>query len=312
MSTQSALPLKKRGTESGTRTAVTVVVLTYNEEANLERCLQSVAGWAQEIVVIDSFSTDSTINIAERYADRIMQHKYDGHAQQWAFALKEVSFATEWIFAMDADFVLTAELKRAIDQAIEQGASSDIQGYYVRHKQIFRGKFIRYGTIYPRYWLRLFRHGKGYVDELDLVDLHFYVDGKTAKLEFDLIEDNRKERDIGFWVNKQVKFAKKQALEELKRQDTKLSFPVPPRLLGSPDQRTLWLKSKWYRLPLFVRPILYFAYRYFLRLGFLDGREGFVYHFTQALLYRLLVDIELFDLRAARITENSKGKSNEI
>ncbi|MGN6136023.1 MAG: glycosyltransferase family 2 protein [Aureliella sp.] len=295
--------------ESHSRTPVTVVVLTFNEEINVQRCLESVAGWAQEIVVVDSFSTDATVEIARRYTDRVVQHKYEGHAQQWGYALKELEFSTEWIFAMDADFVLTDGLRKAIDQAIASENATDIHGYYVRHKQIFRGKFIRFGTIYPRYWLRLFRHGKGFVDELDLVDLHFYVDGKTAKLEYDLIEDNHKERDIGFWVNKQVKFAKKQALEELKRLDKNMSFPVRPSLFGSPDQRTLWLKSRWYRMPLFIRPILYFVYRYFLRLGFLDGREGFVYHFTQALLYRLLVDIELYDLRAARAAERSKGEA---
>jgi len=173
---------------------------------------------------------------------------------------------------------------------------SGANGYYVRHKQIFRGKFIRFGSIYPRYWLRLFRKGTARIDAHDLVDLHFYVQGETRRIEFDVIEDNAKERDIGFWVTKQCKFAKKQAIEEWKRNQASVSFPVVPTLFGTPDQRTLWLKKHWYRMPLYIRPFLYFFYRYVVRLGFLDGKQGFIYHFTQAFLYRLIVDIELDSL----------------
>lgn len=282
---------------------LTVVVLTFNEEVNLERCLQSVAGWCRDIIVVDSYSTDRTLEIARRYTEKIFQHAYAGHAQQWHWALTQVPLEQPWILAMDADFVASAELRQQISTALA-GGSAEVAGYYVRHRQIFRGRFIRWGTIYPRYWLRLFRRGQGYVDQHDLVDLHFYVRGGVGRLEADVIEDNHKERDIGFWVNKQVKFAGRQAEEEFRRQTDQVSFPVQPALLGTPDQRTLWLKSWWYRLPLFVRPFLYFGYRYFLRLGFLDGREGFIYHFTQALLYRLLVDIELSDLRAAAAQRN--------
>lgn len=277
---------------------VTVVVLTFNEEQNIEKCLQSVADWGAEIYVVDSFSTDRTLEIARKYTDKVVQHAYDGHAQQWQFALDHLSMSTEWVFAMDADFVATPELRKAIEQVMS--SDSDIDGYYVRHRQVFRGKFIRWGTIYPRYWLRLFRRSKVSVDAHDLVDLHFYVDGKTAKIEFDVIEDNYKESDISFWVNKQCKFAKRQAEEEFRRRFQNIEFPVKPSLFATPDQRTLLLKKYWYKMPLFVRPFLYFFYRYFVRLGFLDGKQGFIYHFTQAFLYRLLVDIELDDLLKRR------------
>lgn len=270
---------------------VSVVILTFNEEQNIERCLQSVSGWADEIFLVDSFSSDGTLEIARKYTEKIVQHKYDGHAQQWQFALENLQFKNEWILALDADFILTRELAEGIALAIQP--NSDINGYYVRHRQVFRGRFIRHGTIYPRYWLRLFRRGCVSVDANDLVDLHFYVNGKTEKIEFDVIEDNHKERDISFWINKQCKFAKRQAEEEVLRKYGKTKFPVNPSLTGTPDQRTLFLKKYWYRMPLFVRPFIYFLYRYLFRLGFLDGKEGFIYHFTQAFLYRLLVDIEL-------------------
>lgn len=274
--------------------SVSVVVLTFNEEQNIEKCLKSIKQWGAEIFVVDSFSTDRTLEIVKNYTSNIVQHKYEGHAQQWQFALDCLDVKTEWVFAMDADFVLTPELCDAVHQIT--CAETDCDGFYVRHRQVFRGKFIRFGTIYPRYWLRLFRKGKVSVDANDLVDLHFYVDGKIGKIEFDVIEDNKKESDIAFWVEKQCKFAKRQAHEEFRRRTEKLQFPVEPSLLGTPDQRTLFLKKYWYKMPLFVRPFVYFFYRYILRLGFLDGKQGFIYHFTQAFLYRLMVDIELDDL----------------
>jgi len=280
-------------------TPVSVVVLSFNEEDNIERCLKSVHGWAQEIFLVDSFSTDRTKEIARRYTDKVIDHEYVGHAQQWSFALNSLPFNTEWIMAMDSDMVATEELKSGVAEAID--SDTDTAGYYVRHRQIFRGRFIRHGTIYPRYWLRLFRRGSGYVDQQDLVDLHFYVRGETECIEFDMVEDNVKDRDIGFWISKQAKFAKRQAVEEFQRANDCQEYPVRPSLFGTPDQRTLWLKVRWYKMPLFVRPFLYFFYRYVVRLGILDGHEGFVYHFTQALLYRLLVDIELHDLRKQKV-----------
>lgn len=271
---------------------LSVVIMTFNEELNVEHCLRWVHGWADEIFVVDSFSTDQTLDIVRRYTDLVFQHAYEGHSQQWNWALQSLPFNNSWVLALDADFSVTPELREAITQVVSVD-DPNIDGYYVRHRQIFRGRFIRHGTIYPRYWLRLFRRQKVYIDEHDLVDLHFYVKGGTGRLEYDVIEDNRKEREIAFWIEKQIRFAKQQAVEELQRRTGSTSTPVPPKFFGTPNQRTLWLKNLWYRLPLYVRPFLYFLYRYILRLGFLDGKEGFLYHFTQAFLYRLLVDVQL-------------------
>jgi glycosyltransferase involved in cell wall biosynthesis len=276
---------------------LTVVVLTFDEEVNIKRCLDSVADWNVDIFVLDSYSNDRTVEIARRYTTNIFQHKYEGHAQQWDYALKNLPFRTKWALAMDADFSITPELKRAIDRKLS--GPVDVNGFYVRHRQVFRGRFIRHGTIYPRYWLRLFRLDSVMVDPHDLVDLHFYVKGASGQIEYDLIEDNAKERDLSFWISKQCKFAKKQALEEITRRKHSIPFPEKPTLFGTPDQRTLWLKKYWYRLPLYIRPFLFFGYRYFLRFGFLDGKQGFLYHLTQAFLYRLLVDVEIDNLLTA-------------
>lgn len=290
------------------RRPLSVFVMTYNEELNLERCLESVCERAGEVIIVDSFSSDHTLEIARRYTDRIYQHPYEAHPQQWQWTLSQVPFRYEWIFAVDADFQVTPALWDEIAQALARGDPA-VNGYFVRHRQIFRGRFLRHGTMYPRYWLRLFRRTKVHLDPRDLVDVHFYVEPPVGRLEQDVVEDNRKEREIAFWIEKQLRFAHRQAVEELHGEDTEHALPARARLLGTPDERTLWLKAVWRRLPRYVRPWLLFAYRYVLRLGFLDGKEGFLYHFTQALVYRTLVDARMEELEAAvRATHGAAAK----
>lgn len=275
--------------QSSSTGPVSVVVMTFNEEANVGACLESVAGWADEIFVVDSFSTDRTEEIARGFPVTFVQHAYKSHPDQWSWALQNLTFKNQWVLALDADFRVSPELRAALAREIPQLPAA-VNGLYVRHKQIFRGRFMEHGTIYPRYWLRLFRVGTVWVDAEDLVDLHFYVRGETKKIEYDIAEDNAKERDLSFWLAKQLRFAERAAVEEIRRRNAVVTSPIQPSLFGSPDQRTLWLKERWYTFPLYLRSVIYFLYRYILRLGFLDGKEGFLYHFTQALVYRVAVD----------------------
>jgi hypothetical protein len=139
----------------------------------------------------------------------------------------------------------------------------------------------------------LFRRSKGQLDERDLMDHHFYVQGATGKLEHDLVEENFKENDLQFWIDKHNGYAKRLAEEEFGKRQRANKPMIRANLFGNPDERTLWLKERWYGLPLYVRPGLYFFYRYFVRLGFLDGKEGFLFHFLQGFWFRLLVDVYL-------------------
>lgn len=274
---------------------ITAIILTYNEEENLEKCLNSISGWADEMVIVDSFSTDKTLELAGKYTDKIYQNKYEGHPQQWQWTLDNVPIKNNWIFAIDADFIVTEELWEDIGQRIG-GLDEEVCGLYVRHKEVFRGRPILHGGVYPSYWLRIFRKDKVRIDENELVDVHFYVGGKADKVEYDVEERNYKDDNIFFWIQKQNTFAKRHALEEIRRKDKLLKSPEKPNFFGNPDQKKLFLKLIWYRFPLFWRPLFYFLYRYFLRGGFLDGKEGFIYHFTQGFLYRMLVDINIDEI----------------
>jgi glycosyltransferase involved in cell wall biosynthesis len=285
---------------------IAAVILTYNEEHNIRRCLESVQGRCAELIVVDSFSTDGTTEIASEYAARVYQHRYEGHPQQWKWLLARIPFESEWVFAIDADFEVTSELWSELNRVLAN-PSLDLSGVYVCHRQIFRGRFLRHGTIYPRYWLRVFQKSRVRVDENDLVDVHFLVDGKTATVEGDVIEDNVKDRKLDLWIEKQFRFAKKQAEEELNRRHRISGQRATRRLLGNPDERIACLKEMWYRAPGYARPFVLFFYRYIIRLGFLDGKPGLVYHFTQALLYRLMVDV-LLDEQAGLSAQSQSDK----
>ena len=273
---------------------VTVVVTTFNEEQNLERCLQSLT-WAAEVIVVDSFSTDRTVEIAQAHSVQVVQHVYESHPQQWRWILEDLPLTHEWVFAVDADFIVTPELWKSLEACITD-PSNPCNGFYVRHAQVFMGRLLRHGTLYPRFWLRVFRRHLGGVDDKDLVDVHFKVAGHCGYLEGDLFEDNVKDRDLSSWVNKQLRFAARQATEEVARRSSLASPDLKALMWSSPDKRIENLKLVWFRLPLFFRPIILFFYRYVLTGGFLDGRQGLVYHFTQALFYRFAVDVYLDEL----------------
>lgn len=274
-------------------TPVSVVITTYQEEANIEACLRSVAGWAEQIVVVDSGSTDRTLDICSGYTDEIVAHDYVDHASQWAWALRNTSLRNAWLLALDADNIVTAELRAQIDEVVAE-APNEFAGYYVRHTHYFRNRPVR-GL--KAKWLRLVRHERARVDESELVDVRFVVDGRIGSLSGAIVESNQKELSIDFWIDKHTKFAQRMAAEEVLRRSGRLPRSVAPKLVGAgPEQRMLWLKERWYAMPLYVRPFIYFVYRFFLRLGFLDGMNGLVYHVLQAFWFRLLVDIKIGEL----------------
>jgi glycosyltransferase involved in cell wall biosynthesis len=277
---------------------LTAIILTYNEEANLTACLTSLQGLPLTITIVDSGSNDRTLRIAAEHGARVVAHPFESHVSQWRWALQQVDPKSEWVLGLDADQYLSPELSCELAELFrgEDPRLHKFRGFYLNRRQIFRGQWIRHGGYYPKYLLKLFRADSVQLDERDLIDHHFYVSGKTAKLRGDLIEDNRKERDITFWISKHVRYAGLHAQEELWRRTASSPWLIRPAAFGTPDQRVAWLKTLWYHMPLYARPFVYFFYRYFVRAGFLDGKQGFIFHFIQGFWYRLLVDIRIDDL----------------
>lgn len=275
------------------RAPVTAIILTFNEEANIGHCLECVSGLPDEIFIVDSGSTDKTVEICRKYTDRIYIHPFVDSASQWNWALDNLPIGHDWILPLDADHRLSETLKSQVRKVV---INQDIQfsGYYGKHQYLFMGSPIR---GFKEYGLRLFRRSRTRLDDSELVDFRFVVDGRTAKLSGITYEDNYNERSIDFWIDKHQKFSSRVATEEVLRRLGVIRWAMRPRLLGNPDERVLWLKERWYASPLYARSLLYFGYRYILRLGFLDGRNGLLYHFMHALWFRLLVDVKITEIK---------------
>lgn len=280
---------------------ITAVVLTYNEAPNIRRCLESIKGFCK-IYVVDSGSTDQTVAICQEYTDQIHVHAYTNHASQWQWALDNLPIKTTWVLALDADFQVSDALKEALRERL-QGVADQVDGIYVRHRYVFGGATIRFGGT-KHYWLRIVRHGKSRADLSDLVDFRFLVEGKTIEWNASVVEYNRHDDDISTWLLKQDKFAVRLAVEEELRRAAMLHWERNPRFFGNADERIMWLRDRWLRLPLFLRPVAYFVYRYLLALGFLDGRGGFLYHVLQGFWLRTVVDWKIWQLRQLQLSSN--------
>lgn len=284
---------------------VAAIVLCFNERENIRHCLESVKGWA-DIFVVDSGSTDGTQAVCAEYTANIVEHPYASHALQWQWSLDNLTLANDWILALDADFVVTPELRHQIECDLER-LPSNVGGVFVRHRYVFGGGPIRFGGT-KQFWLRLIRRGRAQPDPSDLVDFRFVVDGETRQWSGAVIEYNRYDDDISVWTKKQDKFSLRLAVEEEMRRRGHIGWQGQPALLGNPDQKFMRLRDWWGRCPLFLRPVAYFVYRYFLMFGCLDGRPGFLYHVLQGFWLRLMVDWKIMQIRGARLTDAELGE----
>jgi glycosyltransferase involved in cell wall biosynthesis len=271
---------------------VAVIVLTYNEELNIAQALDSVKGWARELFIVDSFSTDRTLDLARPYGCHIVQHKFENYARQRNFALDELPIQSEWVLFLDADEWLPAELKQEISTTL--AAKPEVNGFYLNRRLMWMGRWVRRG-YYPSRILRLFRRGKGRCEDRE-VNEHLIVEGATALLKEDFIHEDRK--GVSDWIAKHNRYATLEAQTLLAVKRDAAYQEIDARLSGTQAERKRWLRHRvWNRMPPLIRPFFYFLYRYVLKGGFLDGREGFIFHFLQALWFPLLIDIKYLELK---------------
>lgn len=276
---------------------VSVIILTFNEELHIERCIASVKSFAKHVFVIDSYSTDATVDIAKQLGAQVYQNAWTNHAIQVNWALDNLPIDTKWIFRLDADEFVTAELSREIRERMTLLPEA-VTGVYLTRRVFFMGRWIKHGCYYPLSFLRLWKRGHGRCEER-WMDEHIKLsDGDTLKFEYDFVDDNK--RSLGWWTEKHNGYATREAIETLNvHYNLFVADTVEPNLLGTQEQRKRWLKNIYIGFPLFIRPFIYFSYRYFLKRGFLDGKEGLVCHFLQGFWYRFLVDAKIYEIRRA-------------
>ncbi|WP_443938100.1 glycosyltransferase family 2 protein [Pedobacter sp. MW01-1-1] len=273
------------------------VILTFNEEIHLPRLLESIKDLQAPIYILDSGSTDKTLEIAAQYQATIQQNTFINHPKQWHFALHNFDIKSPWIIGLDADQIVSKALLKQL-QSFNLNEYADINGIYFNRKNFFQGKWIRYGGYFPFYQLKMFRTGLGYSDLNENMDHRFIVPGKTIIWkDAYLIEENLKENDIQFWLKKHERYSDLIAEEEIERSKKLRKQSLKPRVFGNPDEQRAFLKKIWWNLPLGLRPYLYFSYRMIFKLGLLDGKKGIYFHYLQGFWFRKLVDKKIHLLK---------------
>ncbi len=276
---------------------IAALILTKNEEKHIARCIRSLKDVCEEIWVIDSFSTDKTVEIARDLGARVCQHKWTNYATQFNYGLNRCSIRSEWIWRIDADEFLEGSIGHAVKDALA-ACDNAVNGVYVRKRIDFMGRPLLHGGWYPSYHLKVFRRGHGECENR-WMDEHIRIfDGKTIVVE----EGNQVDanlNDLTWWTEKHNGYATREMVDMLMMEygmDDKAQ-EIRAKLFGTEEQRKRWLKMRYVKAPLFVRPLVNFFFRYILKGGFLDGKEGFIWHILQGFWYRMLVDCKIFELK---------------
>jgi len=282
---------------------VSVLVPTRNEGRNLSRCLEPLIGWADEIVVVDSRSTDDTVEIAESFGATVLQFDYEGgwpKKRQWA--LDTFSFRNEWILLLDADEILLDPIKTEIADAI---SADDQDGYWLRFQLYFLGRQLRFGG-FELWKLFLFRHSRGrYERRLEdqdesMSDIeiheHVVVDGSVGRLRKPIRHENW--NSLYRYIQKHNEYSQWEAKVYFENAGGELEASP----FGNQAQRRRWLKKQLVRVPGF--PLITFFYHYIFRLGFLDGRPGLIYCGLKA-VQRFHAKAKLYELKI------TSGRSRE-
>ncbi|MFM6134466.1 MAG: glycosyltransferase family 2 protein [Sphaerospermopsis kisseleviana] len=286
---------------------VSVLVPAKNEELNLPACLTSLAR-ADEIFIVDSQSTDKSIEIGEKYGASVVQFHFNGRwPKKKNWSLENLPFRNEWVLIVDCDERITPELWDDIAEAIQ---SDEYDGYYLNRRVFFLGKWIRYGGKYPDWNLRLFKHKKGRYENLNTEDIantgdnevheHVILPGKVGYLKNDMLHEDF--RDLYHWLERHNRYSNWEArvyYNLLTNKDE--TGTIGGKLFGDAVQRKRFLKTIWVRLP--FKPFLRFILFYIIQRGFLDGKAGYIYGRLLS-QYEYQIGVKLYELR------NCGGKLN--
>jgi glycosyltransferase involved in cell wall biosynthesis len=279
---------------------VSVLIPAKNEEANLPACLESVK-CADEIFLVDSQSSDRTIEIATNYGVNIVQFQFNGRwPKKKNWSLENLPFRNEWVLIVDCDERITPELWAEIADIIQ---NPEYAGYYLNRRVFFLGQWIRHGGRYPDWNLRLFKHKLGRYENLGTEDIpntgdnevheHVILAGKAGYLKNDMMHEDF--RDIYEWLARHNRYSNWEArvyYNLLTGQDD--SGTIGANLFGNAVQRKRFLKKIWVRLP--FKPLLRFILFYIIQRGFLDGRAGYIYGRLMG-QYEYQIGVKLYELR---------------
>ncbi|MBO4897354.1 MAG: glycosyltransferase family 2 protein [Clostridia bacterium] len=269
---------------------LTAIILACNEEKNIKACIESISDLAKRIVVIDSGSTDKTAEIAKELGAEVLFHEWINYATQYNWGVENADVKTKWILRIDADERLTKESAKEIETLCLQNEDTDVNGIVLRFKVSFLGRDLKHGGIYPFKKLLVYKKDFGYMENRNMDEHILLKSGRSVEVKNDSLHYDFK--DLTAWIDKHNKYSSREVLDffqsKIERQD----------LSGLSKTARFKRKIKfgiYYKLPSGLRAHLYYIYRYYLKAGFLDGREGKIFAFLQAYWYRYLVDAKIYE-----------------
>lgn len=270
---------------------ISVIILTYNEKIHIERCINNAKKFAKDIYLVDCFSDDGTVEIAKSMGAKVFQHPWENYSKQFNWALQNLPINTEWVWRMDADEYLSAELIDELHKKLPS-LENGINGFTAPCLRIFMGRYIKHGII-PLILLRLFKI-KYAICENRFMDEHIQLsEGTIGALKKPFYDDNL--NGLTWWTNKHNSYATREAIDLLMTE-----YGLYENTIVNSGEHSAAIrkkKLKYIKMPLFWRAFAFFVLRYFFRLGFLDGKEGFLWHFLQGFWYRTLADAKVYEIK---------------
>jgi glycosyltransferase involved in cell wall biosynthesis len=291
--------------------SLSVIILTYNENIHLKRCINSIKDIATEIFIVDSFSSDETVELSQSLGANVYQNKWKNYATQFNWGLKNCPIKTKWVMRLDADEVITPELAAEIKVAICKDDGT--RGFVLNRGHIFLGKKMKHGGTYPTKLLRIWENANGYCEN-KWMDEHIILKerGKIKELKHSFWDHNL--NHIGWWTEKHNGYATREAIDQLNKKYNLFNIEDARNDTTQQSKLKKLLKNRVYeKFPKSFRSFLYFLYRYIIRLGFLDGYQGLVWHFLQGFWYRFLIDVKVYEIekKAKKEGKNVKEVINE-
>lgn len=268
---------------------ITIIIPTVNEELNISKCIRSLKGFSKTIFVVDSNSSDKTKEISESLGAVVLQGDWNTFSEKINWAMNNIPIKTKWVMRIDADEILC---KGFIDKwKLECVKDQMSDAYAVNRRFAFLGQEMRFGGWGGLWDVRIWKHGHAEMERRP-IDEHLIIDGTLSRLNVKILDDNL--NGVSAWIYKHNTYSNNEALIFDKLKNTKAHGDKTAKFKR-------FLKNKiYYNVPLLIRPFLFFIYRYFILLGFLDGRKGFIFHVLHSFWYRFLVDVKIFEQQLKR------------
>ena len=278
---------------------ITAIILTRNEEINIADCIKSIKKSVKRIIVIDSFSEDKTVEIAKRLGAEVYQHQFENYAKQYMYGVEKANADTVWTLRIDADERFTPRSAKELEMLCNNNVDTDIAGIVLRFKKNFLGKDLYHGGVYPWKKMNCYKTKLGVIEDR-MMDEHIVLSsGTSVEMKHDCLHFDFK--TLEYWIDKHNWYSSRESVDYFQN----LEKPHDREEL---NPKTWFKMNVYYKLPLGIRAYIYYLYRYYIKLGFLDGKEGKIYAFLHAYWYRYLVDAKIYECKKMGTRYKGKGQ----